>query len=468
MPAHATIRLSLVRHLRPAAAAVMAAVCLTAVTARSERVVVAAASGDVATLQALSPDITELVVGGEVAAPQLSYIASAFGSLRSLDLSDATVVAFGGFERPGLPPHGSDTLPPMALASLRAAELRLPASLRALGAASLAGSAIESLELPAGIATIAEGALAGCSRLRRVAAPGVRRVEAYAFSGCDSLAEVSLPALERVGLRAFAGCRALEAFDFAPTLSELGEEAFAATPLLEAELSPTSLTAIGPRAFAGCASLASVGLPQRLVGVGEGAFASVALAVAEFSEATDTIAPLAFAGAGSLAAVTLPPTLSTIGASAFALCTALDSIDAAALAAVPALGPDVWEGVECGRIVLTAASDMAAQFLAAPQWREFAITWFSEVDNPAAAAPAPSVRVCFDGALLLVESSLPLESARLYLISGRQVGEVSGAGPFVEARFDTSPYADRLYILALTPAKRDTTSSHTLTLKLLR
>lgn len=466
MPAHATIRLSLVRHLRPAAAAVMAAVCLTAVTARSERVVVAA-SGDVATLEALSPDITELVVVGDVAAPQLSYIASAFGSLRSLDLSDAAVVAFGGFERPGQPPHGPDTLPPMALASLRAAELRLPASLRALGAASLAGSAIESLELPAGVETIAEGALAGCSRLRRVAAPGVRRVEAYAFSGCDSLAEVSLAALERVGLRAFAGCRALEAFDFAPTLSELGEEAFAATPLREAELSPTSLTAIGPRAFAGCTSLAAVGLPQRLVGVGDGAFASVALDAAEFPEATDSIAPLAFAGAGSLAAVTLPPTLSTIGASAFALCTALDSIDAAALAAVPALGPDVWEGVECGRVVLTAAPDMAAQFLAAPQWREFAITWFSEVDSPAA-APAPSVRVCFDGALLLVESSLPLESARLYLISGRQVGEVSGAAPFVDARFDTSPYADRLYILALTPAKRDTTSSHTLTLKLLR
>ena len=141
----------------------------------------------------------------------------------------------------GLAKADADELPPYILAGLRASQLVLPSGLKVIGEGALLGAEITGIDLPATVTTLGCNSFAACRRLAKVtfaAGSTLAAVPARTFDGCGLLEAIALPAsVQTIDARAFAGCNSLSDFEFPPLLKEVGEEAFAASGLADADLS---------------------------------------------------------------------------------------------------------------------------------------------------------------------------------------------------------------------------------------
>ena len=143
------------------------------------------------TLCTLLPDtsVTELTVTGTIDAADFEYITHTLTSLRTLDLSHATVVRYA--DRPlltGMTLSEADVLPDNALFGSTVTDLQLPLSLRAIGDHAFASSAITSITIPASVTSIGTGAFAGCNRLTELTLPAtVTSLGSHQDTGAEGL-----------------------------------------------------------------------------------------------------------------------------------------------------------------------------------------------------------------------------------------------------------------------------------------
>lgn len=425
-------------------------------------------TGEIASGTLLSPDERTLTIEGSVNAADLHAIATLCRSLESLDLSDAVIASFSGKSlASNHTSFAADELPAFALSGLTAKKIILPRSLRSIADGALLSAAIEEIEIPTSVTHIGSGAFADCRALKKVTIPStVASLGSHCFKGCSSLKEVTCdvaaipdeafadsPKLRKVslggelteiGAEAFNGCTDLSELTITDParLTSIGTGAFAATSLSSIDLTPcTALNFIGSHAFAGCSRLSDLRLPASLTTIGEGCFADCAslsslsipqgitmipaLALKGAVSMTDvsgvlhdkvtTIGPLAFAGINSARQVTLPAPLTSIGSGAFEGWTALGKVIADRLSAVPALGSDVWLGVDCPSTDLLVNEEIYPLFTEADQWRDFNIIIYSS------SLPTPSLDKTDDTPLF----NINLRGGQLTLTSARQLASVA-------------------------------------------
>ncbi|MCQ2288642.1 MAG: leucine-rich repeat protein [Muribaculaceae bacterium] len=106
-------------------------------------------------------------------------------------------------------PEGMETLPDHVLygcSSLK--DIKLPASLKQLGASSLGYTGITSLVVPEGVTTIGNGAVAECQSLKSITLPAsLTTIDDYGIYGCPELKNIRLPrGLKTLGEEALSKC----------------------------------------------------------------------------------------------------------------------------------------------------------------------------------------------------------------------------------------------------------------------
>lgn len=452
-------------------------------------------------LQALVARSADVVLSGPVDAAALHAVATSGETIGTLDLSGAEIIAYDGPRLAANVTHApANTLPPYVLSGLKATHVLLPKGLKTIADGALMGSEITDISIPASCDSIGMGAFASCTRLTSVTLPATAKrlgthilsgctslssasamgteVPEATFAGCTSLSEVTLgTGIKAIGKNAFQGCTALGSAEFPQGLASIGDGAFGNSGLERADLSHcTSLGTIGTEAFAYCTSLASASLPASASNIGTGLFfdcsslAEVTLpasltaipaltlkGAASIENGTDLIpadveeiGTLAFAGMASTTIITLPDALGSISDGAFEGMTSLRFVGASGLTAVPALGADVFDGIDQPRTTLNVSEEMVSSFMAAPQWREFRVTSGETTIDRVPSASSASVRVRFECTTLRASSDALIASAVLYDMAGHTVGLCRPSEPIAEVSIETSAQASPLFILTVT------------------
>lgn len=444
---------------------------------------------------------TELIVKGAIDAGDFDFISERMTALQSLDLGDAVIAAYSGAPTAaGRTSSPANTLPECALMLPRLRNIVLPESLTAISDGAFGGAGIVSVVIPGGVRSIGTSAFAECKSLASVVVPsavselghGVFRgcdamvsasvnaavdaIPAEMFMGCGKLSEVKLPASVRsIGADAFNGCVSLENVTFPSALVSIGDRAFYGTGICEANFAGgNQLSSIGNWAFADCRELASVKFSDSLASIGKGAFyndASLALEafprnagkVSDFAlrgvgaadgkllagTAVDSIGAYALAGWTRVQKLVLPESLEYIGDGAMANWTALDSIIAEAPLSVPALGADVWRGVNQADVKLLVPSALHSEYSAAPQWRDFDVVTkdlSTRTEIVVSVSGDDDITARLKGMTLEIEASEPISDVTLFDLQGRAY-----QFPFnregTSASVDTSAWNSRVMIV---------------------
>lgn len=457
--------------------------------------------------------VTSLRISGPVDASDLFFIAREMPALTSLDLGGADIREYRGRAIAGRTGYAAGLIPQNLMADHSLTSLTLPQGDGVvIGAGAFARNPLAALTIGAGVKAVGDGAFMGCENLRS-ATIGAAAVGAGAFASCPALERVTLSAagtsldaaafadnaaltaidgaarVSVVGPSAFRGCTALKAFDFGTALHTVGEGAFSGSGLVKADLSGcTALDSIGAWAFAGMPALteARLGSAPR---VGDGVvFMCPALERFTPSDATDRVGAYAYVhdrrllaegilpegtriigahalhGLSTLTELTLPSTTEKIGDGAMAGMTGLKSISSEA-ADVPALGSEVWRGVDQPSVTLTVPTGSADDYRAADQWQRFHIIEYSGIDDIAgdeAGTTAPDVRGRFAGRELQVEAT-GADIARIALHDASGLLLLALEPYDSRVAIDTEGMMTRIYIVAVTLA-----DGRTATLKLAR
>ncbi|CAJ1970232.1 unnamed protein product [Cylindrotheca closterium] len=144
----------------------------------------------------------------------------------------------------------------------------------------------------------------------------VRAIGKDAFHGCVSLLDIEIPpSVTIIGDWAFAGCRSLSKVRFA-------EDNNGSSLLL------FSLTTIGEMAFASCSSLIEINIPSSVETIRSDAFHSCTLLERVFfQEGLKEIEKGAFTACVQLEKVDIPNSLETLGGYAFYKCSSLQEVN---------------------------------------------------------------------------------------------------------------------------------------------
>lgn len=367
---------------------------------------------------------TTLTVTGTVDARDIKFIADELLELKTLDLSQAQIVAYTDSLKPlsgttfsfpadELPagilmgtdltsialPSTLQSIGNLALAGCTGiTSITLPETLTTIGNYALSGSGIESVEIPAAVTTIGEGAFAHCYALAQ-ATLNTTTVPAYAFLGDAALSSVTLgKQVEVIGKSAFNGCTALQALNVdtdnaiktieaeafigadaqnidllaLTQLSTIGNWAFSGSKIENAAL-PAGVTTLGKGAFYYAQNLAGASLPTTIIDIPDFAFAGAsALTASEMlAEGVTSIGDYAFFNNDNVSVFTVPASVNYIGAWAMAGMIGLDTLNVMSVTA-PELGDSVWAGIDQKPVILNPVSNEAADnYEQAEQWKEF-------------------------------------------------------------------------------------------------
>ena len=290
----------------------------------------------------------------------------------------------------------------------------LPASLTAIDDYAFAGSALTTVNVPSTVQMMGKGVFARCESLT-TATIDAAYVGNFTFHGDTHLSQVNIgPALKNISKGMFNGCIALTSINLDPAcrMTRIDDEAFINSGLQEIDLNGLGVGTIGEWALAQT-KLSSVELGDGMTKLGEGALAhnpqllSVILpgmghnngggnraphrphTIADISDYTFADDGLLDAGellregvatignyalynvSADIDTMRLPSTLTYLGDMAMAGMTGMKVLKTAA-ADVPALGNDVWAGVNQPSVPLIAPDSESSQlYQAADQWKNF-------------------------------------------------------------------------------------------------
>lgn len=382
---------------------------------------------------------TRLEIEGNIDVRDLRFVADEMPALSTLDLSSAKIVdhlaypagfipscvfAGCGLSEVILPSGQPVSIGDMAFMSSGLTNLRLGDNVQTVGQGAFAGCQSLGSVVIVGLPVMGSHVFAGCSALKSVSLGEVERLGESAFASCTALAEVgSAGCLRDIGPKSFSGCNSLTGFDFGRELVSVGEEAFASTAIVRADLSGClSLTDISPWAFADCSDLRTIELPANLRLVSQGLlFGDDGLVSVSLPSGLTEIADYAFYSVSSLDSVAVPQSLGRIGELAMSRMTSLDVVDARNLSAVPDLGDDVWDNVSCADVRLRVAGGMKGAFAGAAQWNDFniiedATSGIIFADN----ISSSGITCRLDGRrIVVVSDSSPLRRVNIYTSDGR-------------------------------------------------
>ena len=370
--------------------------------------------------------IDALTVRGTIDARDFKFIGEKLTHISTLDLSNAQIVEYSD---PQATLTGSTTtfeagtLPPMLLMNSPVAHITLPAGLKAIGQAALAGcrnlttiafpeslisigafafngSGLTTVSLPAHITSVGNGAFSRCTALESASIDNAGVIGDYAFLGDTMLSSVTLgQGVNTIGNGAFSGCTALKAITTASNcaITTIGAEAFAGSGLESINLSAMpQLTHIGAWAFSNTA-LQEINVPSSVKTMGDGIFfynsqltqatlpASGKIESYTFAgnsqlvgadivpDGTERIGDYALYGTAAIDSLILPSSLQYIGTRAMAGMTGLK--DLVVLGDVALLGDSVWAGIDQPTVNLNTTRDaeVSYAFAQADQWRDFHI-----------------------------------------------------------------------------------------------
>ncbi len=436
-----------------------------------------------------------LVVSGEINAADFEFIAEKMTSLTSLDLSGASIVAYSG--NPillGRTDYVANSVPAYAFAGTRIESIALPNTLTAIEEGAFSTSRLKSISIPSSVTAIGVGAFSNCDELTSVTIPstvsslgshafvdcdklatvelGVTTINASTFARCISLKSVTAVSLAEIGENAFSGCGALEEFAFASSLKTIGNSAFQASGLKSIDFSASeSLDSIGAWAFAKCSALTTAVMNDNTSRIGEGAFFdNAALVSFNMPLACTSVASYIFKGNTSIdttnvlshnvasigdyalmdwshvTSFTLPNSLAYIGNNAFEGWTSLTKLNAEGIVnEVPELGENVWNEVEQANVTLSVTKDLANDFRAADQWKEFTINEVSSVEDILAEDVVNRVSAYFSGFDLIVKADSEIAQVSIYDSSARQYAVETANSD--EVVINTSDWDCHLYIV---------------------
>ncbi|MBD5232121.1 MAG: leucine-rich repeat domain-containing protein [Bacteroidales bacterium] len=413
-------------------------------------------------------------------------------SLTSLDLSAVSIVAYTPTTRQDMMKNtfDADALPPGALLGKGLTKVTLPASLRIIDQAALAGNSFATIELPATLTEIGTNAFYGNEALTSITIPAsVKVIGSQAFGDCEALKSATINSSE-TGAGTFLRCTALESVTLGSTMKKIGESAFAGCTALKSVAFPSGLTAIAAGAFTGT-GLEEVSLPASVAETGDYAFAicptlktvtfkgmpelgegmffscpeleEVAFTSGEqpaeypdylFAgncsmtgsmniEGTSHIGRYAMRGTG-VDTLRLGYYVESLGDHALEGMTRLKDINVSSLGInVPALGEDVFAGINQSDVTLSIAEDCEQPWLDAPQWQDFKIQTVSSVTAPD--AEKATVRAFIQGALLKVTSTDPINTLQVTDPSGALLVSINPAD--CQAEVDLNRFSSPIFIV---------------------
>lgn len=448
-------------------------------------------AGNLASKVADPASVTELKLTGTVNADDLKFIDNAMPALKTLDLSDVSIVAQECFI-PGM--SGScpaNTIPDHTFAGSSIESVVFPSSSFSLGSGAFAGSALKSLELPLSTANVGDGCFSGCVSLESVTIKG-GTLGVGTFAGCASLRTVSvgistsLPAntfsncgsltsisgagnISAVGDRAFAHCSSLAAFGFGANLTSIGYEAFIGAGLQSADMSGCGkLKTIGGWAFARMPRLESLAMPASAV-MSEGmVFDCPSLVNVSISGETTEIPDYAYAkntamdttgmvhdditaignhalhGMSQVESFSLPSGLQYIGDGAMQNMTGLHTLNVSS-STRPEIGEDVWKGVNQPNVKLMVPKGQYGDYANADQWREFNVLDVLGAED-AVMETVENLKGRFVGDELQISiSGIDIDRISVYDPAGMLLVSAEPSGDFVA--LDMSGFQSRVYIV---------------------
>lgn len=122
------------------------------------------------------------------------------------------------------------------------------------------------------VQAIADNAFRGCTSLESIyLQPTITSVGNYAFAECPALTSIDLSSVTTLGTNVFDGCSALREVTLSDQLTALPDEIFQNCSALQSINLPATVTTVGHRAFNG-SNLHFVNLPVALATVGNQAF----------------------------------------------------------------------------------------------------------------------------------------------------------------------------------------------------
>lgn len=438
--------------------------------------------------------VTELSLSGNVDASDLFFIAREMPALTTLDLREAVIREYKGDRLAGRTTYPAAAIPANVFAGMNITTLALPAQEGlSVGDGSFSGIRIKSLQVGSNVTELGDAAFAACPLLESVTL-AVSGVGIGTFAGCPALRSVTftVPAtidanafaedaalatlsgtenITEIGARAFEGCSALTKFDFGNSVTAIGDAAFARSGLRAVNLSKTPAP-VGHWAFAECPSLATADLSGIVAG-GDGVVFDCPVLVSFVGPGSDTVEPYTFAlstalpsdalipdgtvrigahalhGLTGVTELTLPDGIEEIGDGAMAGMSGLTEIKNKN-AQVPALGRDVWAGVDQANVRLVVPDGTADAYQSADQWREFNVMDENMADggnDPVTELGRPTLRGRFVGDELQVEAT-GAEIVRLALhdVAGIMLMSVEPAAEQVS--LDLSDLTARVFIVA--------------------
>lgn len=290
----------------------------------------------------------------------------------------------------------------------------LPASLVAIDDFAFAGSALTSVVVPSTVQVLGKGVFSRCEALQSVTLD-VPFVGDYTFLGDIHLTQVNIgPSVGNISKGMFNGCTALTSINFDPAchMTRIDDEAFINSGLQNIDINTLGIGTIGEWALAQT-SIGSLNMSDGMTVMGEGALAhnplltSVVLPGMGQSypggpnraphrpHTLAAIADYAFAGDGVLQAdgvlrsgvntignyafynvsadmdtMWLPASVTYLGDRAMAGMTGMRTLKVDAVD-VPALGENVWEGVDQPSVELITPSESTGLYKVAAQWENF-------------------------------------------------------------------------------------------------
>jgi hypothetical protein len=303
-------------------------------------------------------------------------------------------------------PDGVESIAASAFAtSGNLVEVRLPESILRIGNGAFAGCMeLVKINIPKGLKIIQPNVFTTCRKLANVDLAHVYAIGEGAFAWCSALTAVDLSNLQSIGDMAFFHCENLASIKITALLVEIGREAFGQcygfkgfdvdknnpsyssengvlydkeqTTLIvyppmkdEEEFTvPQTINTIAAYAFNGSAFTA-IDLAN-VKTIRHDAFLNSHLKSVDLAGVEGAIEESTFSGSKDLASVKIPEAITSIGDSVFSGCTALETVEAAAV--VPyAISASAFEDVDLTRATLHVPTGAKAAYRSAEVWKEF-------------------------------------------------------------------------------------------------
>lgn len=214
--------------------------------------------------------VTWLTINGTIDARDFMFIADELPNLKTLNLTNATIIAYNSTLADGLLAgeyhYADNAMPYCALTGL---------------------VMLQTVNLPNNLTAIDYGAFAGCTSLTSITFPSsLKKIGDDAFNSCSSLTQVTIAgSINHLGNKAFAHCSSLKKVDIIPSSDlVIGDEAFADCIKLNNVRIGTEVTAIGNGAFSDCHELKKIDIMpgSKIEDIGDMAFYNSALEELDF------------------------------------------------------------------------------------------------------------------------------------------------------------------------------------------